>query len=67
MSAKQEKIEKMLEMQRRFIALDHERGVGMDEYFDPSEDSELYNYRQEYTVCAREVVDLAHKEKGSKK
>ena len=67
MSTKQEKIEKMLEMQRKFIALDREKGVGMDEYFLPEEGSELHNYRQEYADAASEVVDIAHEEKGSKR
>lgn len=66
MSTKQDKIEKLLEMQRRFIALDRERGVNMDEYFVPDEDSDLHNYRQDYMECAMEVVKLAHEEKGSK-
>ncbi len=66
MSEKQEKIEKLLEMQRRFIALDRERGVSMDEYFAPEEDSELRDYRKDYAECAMEVVQLAHEEKGSK-
>ena len=66
MSTKQDKIEKLLEMQRRFIALDRERGVNMDEYFVPDEDSDLHNYRQDYMEYAMEVVKLAHEEKGSK-
>ncbi len=66
MSTKQEKIEKLLEMQRRFIALDRERGVNMDEYFVPDEDSDLHNYRQDYMEHAMDVVKLAHEEKGSK-
>ena len=66
MSTKQDKIEKLLEMQRRFIALDRERGVNMDEYFAPDEDSDLHNYRQDYMECAMEVVQIAHEEKGSK-
>lgn len=66
MSTKQDKIEKLLEMQHRFIALDRERGVNMDEYFAPDEDSDLHNYRQDYMECAMEVVKLAHEEKGSK-
>ena len=67
MSTKQEKIEKLLEMQRRFIARDRERGVDMQEYFTPEEDSPLHNYRQEYMQHAMEVVELAHEEKGSKR
>lgn len=67
MSTKQEKIEELLEMQRRFIALDREQGVGMDEYFLPSEGSELNNYRQDYMTRAMEIVNIAHEEKGSKR
>ena len=66
MSEKQEKIEKLLEMQRHFITLDRERGVSMDEYFMPAEGSDLHNYRQDYMQCAMDVVKLAHEEKGSK-
>ena len=65
MSEKRELIEKMLEMQRRFIAEDRERSVGMEEYFTPDEDSPLHNYRQEYMDQAMKVVALAHEEKGS--
>lgn len=64
---KQDKIRQLLEMQRRFIARDRERGVDMQEYFTPEEDSPLHNYRQEYMQRAMEVVELAHEEKGSKR
>ncbi len=67
MSDKQEKIQKLLEMQRRFIDLDREHGVDMSEYFVPDEDSDLHNYRQDYMSCAMEIVDLAHEEKGSRR
>ena len=66
MSDKHAKIQELLEMQRRFIALDRERGVDMNEYFAPSEDSQLHNYRQSYMECAMDIVALAHQEKGSK-
>ena len=64
---KQDKIRQLLEMQRRFIARDRERGVDMREYFTPEEDSPLHNYRQKYMQRAMEVVELAHGEKGSKR
>ncbi len=66
MSEKRKLIEEMLEMQRRFIAEDRARGVGMDEYFTPDEDSPLHNYRQDYMEQAMKVVALAHEEKGSR-
>ncbi len=65
MSSKQDKIKKMLEMQKKFIALDRERGVSAEEYFMPGDDAELSGYREEYSKLAMDVVDDAHKEKGS--
>ena len=62
---KQEKIKKMLEMQKKFIEKEHQGGVTMKEYFTPDGDSVLKNYRQEYGKLAAEVVDDAHKEAGS--
>ena len=65
MSDKQEMIKKMLEMQRKFIEREHKHGVSMEEYFTPSDDSELKGYRQDYRDLAMKVVDAAHAEKGS--
>tara|TARA_B110000967_G_scaffold82400_1_gene85111 strand:+ start:69 stop:284 length:216 start_codon:yes stop_codon:yes gene_type:complete len=64
---KQEKIKRILEMQKKFIALDRADGVEASEYFAPSDDSEISGYREEYRDLAMDIVDLAHKEKGSKK
>lgn len=66
MSSKQDKIKKMLEMQKQFIALDRARGVSAEEYFTPEEGAELNGYRQEYMELAMEVVEEAHQEKGSR-
>ena len=62
---KQEKIKKMLEMQKKFIAREHENGVTMEEYFAPGDDSPLKDYREDYMKLAMEVVDDAHEEVGS--
>jgi hypothetical protein len=67
MSDKQEMIKKMLEMQRKFIEQEHKGGVSMEEYFTPSDDSQLKGYRQEYSELAMKVVDSAHEEKGSRR
>ena len=67
MSDKQEKIRKLLEMQRAFIARDRAQGVAMQEYFTPDDDSPLSGYRGEHMECAMEIVDLAHQEKGSQR
>ncbi len=65
MSSKQDKIKKMLEMQKKFIELDRARGISAEEYFTPESGAELEGYRQEYTKIAMDVVDTAHSEKGS--
>ncbi len=64
---KQDKIEKLLKMQKKFIALDREQGVDASEYFTPDDDSEIAGFKDEYRDLAMDIVDLAHKEKGSKK
>ena len=63
---KQEKIKKLIAMQKKFIDKEHKGGVSMSEYFLPSEDSELYSYREDYIQLAMNVVDDAHSEVGSK-
>ena len=67
MSDKQKKIQKLIEMQRAFIARDRAEGVSMQEYFTPEADSPMSGYRGDYMECAMEVVDLAHGEKGSQR
>ena len=44
---KQEKIKKLLAMQKKFIALDREQGVEASEYFSPDDDSEIAGFREE--------------------
>ena len=63
---KQEKIKKMLEMQKQFIEKERKGGVTMAEYFVPADDSPLKGYRQDYIKLAMDVVEDAHKEAGSK-
>jgi len=64
---KQDKIKKLLEMQKKFIALDREQGVEASEYFAPSDDSKMSGFKEEYRDLAMNILDLAHEEKGSKK
>jgi len=61
---KQALIDKMLEMQQRFIAHEHEHGVGGRDYWAAG-DGPLAGYRQEYMDTANRVVDLAHQIVGS--
>jgi hypothetical protein len=63
-SEKQELIGKMLEMQKQFIAYEHENGISGKDYW-ASSDGLLANYRQEYMDMANRVIDLAHQIVGS--
>ena len=62
---KQEKISKMIELQKKFMEKEHQNGVTMEEYFVPGGDSPLKGYREKYVRLAMEVVDDAHEEVGS--
>jgi len=61
---KQELIDKMLVMQKQFIAHEHAHGVTGKDYW-ASGDGLLANYRHEYSKMATRVVDLAHEIVGS--
>ncbi len=61
---RQDLIDKMLEMQKQFIDLEHENGITGKDYW-ASEEGLLANYRHEYQEMASRVVDLAHEIVGS--
>jgi hypothetical protein len=61
---KQELIDKMLEMQQKFIQYEHENGISGKDYW-ASKEGLLADYRQEYMDMANRVVDLAHEIVGS--
>jgi len=65
MGEKQDLINKMLEMQKKFIAFEQENGVEMEDYFVGEEGHPLYRYRQEYMEMAMKLVEISHQEKGS--
>ena len=65
MSEKQEIIKKLLEMQKKFIDIEHESGVEMKDYFAAEDGHPLKGFRQEYMDMANKLVDMAHAEKGS--
>lgn len=67
MTEKQKLIKKMLEMQKKFIAYEQENGLEPGEYFNPPKGHLLENYKEEYDKLATQLVDLAHKEKGSRR
>jgi len=61
---KQALIDKMLAMQQRFIAYEHQHGVGGKDYWGTG-GGPLAGYPQEYMAIANRVVDLAHQIVGS--
>lgn len=67
MSDKQEIIQKMLDMQKKFIDYEQSNGVNPEDYFNPASGHELDGYRQQYQELANQLVDIAHEEKGSKR
>ena len=64
-SSKEDKIQKMLEMQKKFIELEQKGEITAESYFVPKEGSDLDGYKEEYSKLAMEVVEEAHKDKGS--
>jgi len=62
---KNELINKMLEMQKKFVDFEHSHGVSGKDYYAPESGSPLDGYRQEYAEMADRVVNLAHQIKGS--
>jgi len=67
MSDKQDLIKRMLELQKKFIAYEHENGLDPFDYYTPKPGHPLENYRQEYQELATKVLDLAHAEVGSRR
>lgn len=67
MSEKAKLIQEMLELQKKFIAYEHEHGVKAEDYYAANEGHELYQYREKYAELADKVNELAHKEAGSKR
>lgn len=67
-AAKREKIQWMIEQQKRFIEYERKNGVTGKDFFSP-DDSEMGRfiggYRQQYEVAATEVIDMAHAMKDS--
>jgi len=65
MSDKQELIKKLLEMQKKFIDYDHEKGVEVVDYYVSDESHPLHDFSKKYMALANQLVDVAHEEKGS--
>ncbi len=65
MSKKQKIIQQMLEMQKRFIEIEQAGDFDIEQYYDSESESELSHYKKTFEELARQLVDLAHEEKGS--
>ena len=65
MNSKQELIQKMIQMQKQFMARERKSGIDLEDYFTPKPGDLLDGYRETFSDLATEVVDLAHEEKGS--
>lgn len=61
---KNDLIAEMLEMQKQFIALEHEKGISGKDYYH-SDAGLLKDYREKYSEMAMKVVDLSHEIVGS--
>lgn len=67
MSEKQKIIERIMELQSKFIELEQRGEFSTQDYYDSEGDSELARYKREHEELATKLVDLAHAEKGSRR
>jgi hypothetical protein len=65
MNEKQKIIQQMLELQKKFIEIEHQGKFNAEEYYDSEGDHELSKHKRAHEDLARRLVDLAHEEKGS--
>lgn len=65
MSNKAELIQKMLEMQKKFIEFEHSGEFKADDYYAPPAGHPLEGYVKEYNDIALQVNMMAHDEVGS--
>ncbi|MEE9447074.1 MAG: hypothetical protein V3V09_03890 [Arenicellales bacterium] len=64
---KQEKIQKLIDMQKKFQAYEHKAGLDPQDYYTPQSGHELDGYSEEYQALALDVMNTAHEEIGSKR
>ena len=67
--AKRKLIDQMLKMQKEFMEREHKEGMAPADYWSGTDTDEdpVHGYKEKYDELATKVVDLAHKEKGSKR
>jgi len=65
MKEKNELVKKMLEMQQKFMDVEHSTGVDPKDYYAPEDGTYLEEYRREYHALAMRVNKIAHEIKES--
>ncbi len=65
MKEKNELVTKMLEMQKKFIDLEHDGGINPGDYYNPAPGAALETYVADYNDLAKTVNQLAHEIKES--
>ncbi len=64
-SEKQQLIAKIIALQKSFIQKEQKTGVSAQQYYLPDEDDALSGYHEEHEKLATQLVDLAHRERGT--
>lgn len=65
MSTKQEKIQELIAMQKKFIEYEHTNGLDPQDYYAPESGHQLDGYKEKYQEIALDVMQTAHDEVGS--
>ncbi len=65
MPDKKAMIADLIAMQKKFIEYERKHGVEMKDYFAPESGHFLEGFKESFTEKAMELVEVAHKEKGS--
>lgn len=64
---KRELIAEMLRMQKEFMEREQKEDIAPADYWPSSDAHPVHEYKEKYDELANQLVDLAHKEKGSKR
>ncbi len=67
MSERIELAKKLIEKQKKFIAYEQANGMDPKDYYAPEEGHALHGYTDDYAEDAMKLLEIAHKEKGSKR
>ena len=60
-------VARMLELQKKFIDYEQKNGLDLQDYYTPAAKHPLEGFREEYDNLAKDLVDLAHAEVGSRR